>query len=250
MLEFKDKVVLVTGSSRGIGRSIAISFAKEGANVIINYKKSTMDANIAYEIVSSYGNKCMAIKADVANENEVKKMIDAIISEYGRIDILVNNAGIAYDSDIDEKTTANWQDTLNTNVLGPFLASKYAGKKMLEQKYGKIINILSTNGINTTYPYSMDYDASKAALINLTKNLAIQFAPYINVNSVAPGWVDTAMNSNLPKSYLKEEKEKILLKRFAEPEEISNVVLFLASDKARYITSEIITVSGGLWSSQ
>ena len=250
MLEFKDKVVLVTGSSRGIGRSIAISFAKEGANVIINYKKSTMDANIAYEIVSSYGNKCMAIKADVANENEVKKMIDAIISEYGRIDILVNNAGIAYDSDIDEKTTANWQDTLNTNVLGPFLASKYAGKKMLEQKYGKIINISSTNGINTTYPYSMDYDASKAALINLTKNLAIQFAPYINVNSVAPGWVDTAMNSNLPKSYLKEEKEKILLKRFAEPEEISNVVLFLASDKARYITSEIITVSGGLWSSQ
>ena len=250
MLEFKDKVVLVTGSSRGIGRSIAISFAKEGANVIINYKKSTMDANIAYEIVSSYGNKCMAIKADVANENEVKKMIDEIISEYGRIDILVNNAGIAYDSDIDEKTTANWQDTLNTNVLGPFLTSKYAGKKMLEQKYGKIINISSTNGINTTYPYSMDYDASKAALINLTKNLAIQFAPHINVNSVAPGWVDTAMNSNLPKSYLKEEKEKILLKRFAEPEEISNVVLFLASDKARYITSEIITVSGGLWSSQ
>ena len=246
MLEFKDKVVLVTGSSRGIGRSIAISFAKEGANVIINYKKSTMDANIAYEIVSSYGNKCMAIKADVANENEVKKMIDEIISEYGRIDILVNNAGIAYDSDIDEKTTANWQDTLNTNVLGPFLTSKYAGKKMLEQKYGKIINISSTNGINTTYPYSMDYDASKAALINLTKNLAIQFAPYINVNSVAPGWVDTAMNSNLPKSYLKKEKEKILLKRFAEPEEISNVVLFLASDKARYITSEIITVSGGL----
>ena len=205
-----------------------------------------MDANIAYEIVSSYGNKCMAIKADVANENEVKKMIDEIISEYGRIDILVNNAGIAYDSDIDEKTTANWQDTLNTNVLGPFLTSKYAGKKMFEQKYGKIINISSTNGINTTYPYSMDYDASKAALINLTKNLAIQFAPHINVNSVAPGWVDTAMNSNLPKSYLKEEKEKILLKRFAEPEEISNVVLFLASDKARYITSEIITVSGGL----
>ena len=250
MLEFKDKVVLVTGSSRGIGRSIAISFAKEGANVIINYKNSAMDANIAYEIVSSYGNKCMAIKADVANENEVKKMIDEIISEYGRIDILVNNAGIAYDSDIDEKTTANWQDTLNTNVLGPFLTSKYAGKKMFEQKYGKIINISSTNGINTTYPYSMDYDASKAALINLTKNLAIQFAPHINVNSVAPGWVDTAMNSNLPKSYLKEEKEKILLKRFAEPEEISNVVLFLASDKARYITSEIITVSGGLWSSQ
>ena len=116
----------------------------------------------------------------------------------------------------------------------------------MEQKYGKIINISSTNGINTTYPYSVDYDASKAALINLTKNLAIQFAPYVNVNSVAPGWVDTPMNAELSKSYLREEKEKILLKRFAEPEEIANVVLFLASDKSKYITSEIITVSGGL----
>ena len=246
MSNFKDKVVLVTGSSRGIGRSIAVSFAKEGANVIINYKNSEMDANIAYEIVSSYGNKCMAIKADVSNEKDVKRMIDTIIKEYGRIDILVNNAGIAIDTTFEDKTVDNWQDTLNTNVLGPFLTSKYAGKIMVEQKYGKIINISSTNGINTIYPYSMDYDASKAALINLTKNLAIQFAPYVNVNSVAPGWVDTAMNSDLPKSYLKEEKEKILLKRFGEPEEISNVVLFLASDKARYITSEIITVSGGL----
>ena len=117
---------------------------------------------------------------------------------------------------------------------------------MVDQKYGKIVNISSTNGINTIYPYSVDYDASKAALINLTKNLAIQFAPNVNVNSVAPGWVDTLMNTELSKSYLRKEKEKILLKRFAEPEEISNVVLFLASNKARYITSEIITVSGGL----
>ena len=246
MLEFKDKVVLVTGSSRGIGRSIAISFAKEGANVIINYKNSELDAGIAYDIVSSYGNKCKCIKADVSKEEDVKRMMEVITDEFGRLDVLVNNAGIAIDAEFEDKTTDNWQQTLNTNVLGPFLTSKYAGKIMVEQKYGKIINISSTNGINTIYPYSADYDASKAALINLTKNMAIQFAPYVNVNSVAPGWVDTAMNSNLPKSYLKEEKEKTLLKRFAEPEEISNVVLFLASDKARYITSEIITVSGGL----
>ena len=246
MLEFKDKVVLVTGSSRGIGRSIAIAFAKEGANVVINYKTSEIDAEVAYEIISSYGNQCMSIKADVSNENNVKSMIDMIINKFGRIDILVNNAGIAIDSDFDDKTISNWKKTLNTNVLGPFLTSKYAGKIMMDQKYGKIINISSTNGINTIYPYSADYDASKAALINLTKNLAVQFAPYVNVNSVAPGWVDTDMNQDLPKSYLKDEKEKILLKRFAEPEEISNVVLFLASDKSRYITSEVITVSGGL----
>ena len=246
MLEFKDKVVLVTGSSRGIGRSIAIAFAKEGANVVINYKTSEIDAEVAYEIISSYGNQCMSIKADVSNESNVKSMIDMIINKFGRIDILVNNAGIAIDSDFDDKTINNWKETLNTNVLGPFLTSKYAGKIMMDQKYGKIINISSTNGINTIYPYSADYDASKAALINLTKNLAVQFAPYVNVNSVAPGWVDTDMNQDLPKSYLKDEKEKILLKRFAEPEEISNVVLFLASDKSRYITSETITVSGGL----
>ena len=242
MLEFKDKVVLVTGSSRGIGRSIAIAFAKEGANVVINYKTSEIDAEVAYEIISSYGNQCMSIKADVSNENNVKSMIDMIINKFGRIDILVNNAGIAIDSDFDDKTISNWKKTLNTNVLGPFLTSKYAGKIMMDQKYGKIINISSTNGINTIYPYSADYDASKAALINLTKNLAVQFAPYVNVNSVAPGWVDTDMNQDLPKSYLRDEKEKILLKRFAEPEEISNVVLFLASDKSRYITSEVITV--------
>lgn len=246
MLEFKDKVVLVTGSSRGIGRSIAISFAKEGANVIINYSGNDIDAELAYEIVSSYGNKCMKIKANVGRENDVKRMIDTIINEFGKIDILVNNAGIAIDSDFEDKTISDWQKILNTNVLGPFLTSKHAGKYMFERKYGKIINISSTNGIDTIFPYSADYDASKAALINLTKNMAIQYAPYVNVNSVAPGWVDTAMNSNLPKSYLKEEKERILLKRFAEPEEISNVVLFLASDKARYITSEIISVSGGL----
>lgn len=245
-MEFKDKVVLVTGSSRGIGRSIAISFAKEGAKVIINYSKSEIDASVAYDIVSSYGNKCMCIRANVGQEKEVKEMIDLIINEYGRIDVLVNNAGIVIDAEFEDKTVSNWKKTLNTNVLGPFLTSKYAGKYMMEQKYGKIINISSTNGIDTIFPYSVDYDASKAALINLTKNLAIQFAPYVNVNSVAPGWVDTLMNSELSKSYLKEEKEKILLKRFAEPEEISNVVLFLASDKARYITSEIITVSGGL----
>ena len=245
-MDFKDKVVVVTGSSRGIGRSIAVAFAKEGANVIINYSKSSIDASVAYDVISSYGNKCMSIKADVSKENEVKAMIEKIIEEFGKIDILINNAGIAIDAEFEDKTAENWKKTLATNVLGPFLTSKYAGKYMTEQQYGKIINISSTNGINTIYPYSADYDASKAALINLTKNLAIQYAPYVNVNSVAPGWVDTVMNSQLPKSYLREEKDKILLKRFAEPEEISNVVLFLASDKSRYITGEIISVSGGL----
>lgn len=241
---FKDKVVLVTGSSRGLGRSIAVEYAKEGANVIINYKNSKEEANILKEIISTYGGKPIAIQADISNEDDVKRMVNTIIREYGRIDILVNNAGIAIDSDFLEKKVTDWKDTLNTNLIGVFLVSKYVGKYMMKQQYGKIVNISSTNGIDTTYTYSIDYDASKAGLINLTRNLAISFAPYINVNAVAPGWIETEMNYNLPRDYLKKEREKIALKRFAEPEEISNVVLFLTSDKARYITGETIRVDG------
>ncbi len=245
-MNFKGKVVLVTGSSRGIGRSIAVKFAKEGASVIINYKSNENEAKAITEIISSYASDCMCIQADVSKEKDVKRMIDTIIEKYGRIDILVNNAGIAIDNDFQDRQVKDWKETLNTNLIGVFLTSKYAGKHMLEKEYGKIINISSTNGIDTIYPYSIDYDASKAGLINMTKNLAIEFAPFINVNAVAPGWVDTGMNDDLSKSYLKSEMEKTLLKRFAEPEEIANVVLFLASDMARYIDGETIRVDGGL----
>lgn len=245
-MNFKGKVVLVTGSSRGIGRSIAVKFAKEGATVIINYRSNEYEAKSITEIISSYANDCMCIQADVSKEEDVKRMVDTIINKYGHIDILVNNAGIAIDNDFQNRQVKDWQETLNTNLIGVFLTSKYVGKHMLENQYGKIINISSTNGIDTIYPYSIDYDASKAGLINMTKNLAIQFAPFINVNAVAPGWVDTGMNDDLSKSYLKSEMEKTLLKRFAEPEEIANVVLFLASDMARYIDGETIRVDGGL----
>lgn len=245
-MNFQNKVVLVTGSSRGIGRSIAVKFAKEGANVIINYRSNENEAKAITEIISSYNNNCMCIKADVSKEQDVKRMIDTIIEKYGHIDILINNAGIAIDTDFQDRHVKDWQETLNTNLIGVFLTSKYAGKYMMESKYGKIINISSTNGIDTLYPYSIDYDASKAGIINLTKNLAIQFAPYVNVNAVAPSWVNTEMNDELSKSYLKAEMEKILLKRFAEPEEIADVILFLASDKARYIDGEIIRVDGGI----
>lgn len=245
-MEFKDKVVLVTGSSRGIGRSIAVKFAKEGANVIINYKNSKKEAEVLSEILSTYGNSCMCIQADVSKEDEVKAMVEKIIDKYGKIDVLVNNAGIAIDADFEDRKVSDWKDTLDTNLIGVFLTSKYAGSYMKEAKYGKIVNISSTNGLDTTYTYSVDYDASKAGLVNLTRNLAIEFAPYINVNAIAPGWIDTDMNNDLPKDYLREEKNKILLKRFAEPEEIADVVLFLSSDKSRYIVGETIRVDGGI----
>ena len=197
-----NKVVLVTGSSRGIGKATIIEFAKRGYNCVINYIKSDDEANtLKEELEKEYSIKALSIKADVSNENEVKEMVSKIISEFGHIDVLVNNAGIAIDKDFEDRTVEDWNKTLTTNLIGPFLVSKHVGEVMLKQESGKIINISSTNGINSFFPTSIDYDASKAAVINLTHNLAIQFAPYVNVNSVAPGWVDTLMNSELSKSF-------------------------------------------------
>lgn len=244
----KNKVVLVTGSSRGIGKAIIIEFANKGYDVVINYAKNHYEAKKTQEeIESKYNAKALVIEADVSNEQQVVSMIERIIAELGRIDVVVNNAGIVYDVEFDERTVLQWQETLNVNLIGPFLVSKYASKYMLENKKGKIINISSTNGINTCYPTSIDYDASKAGLISLTHNLALQFAPYINVNAVAPGWVNTEMNKLLDKDFLDAEKEKICLRKFAEPEEIAKLVYFLASDDANYINDEVIRIDGGMF---
>ena len=175
----------------------------------------------------------------------MKAMVDEIISTFGHIDVLVNNAGIAIDTIFEDKTVANFRRTLDVNLIGTFLVSKYVGKYMLEEKEGCIINISSTNGIDTVYPESLDYDASKAGILSLTKNLAIQYAPYIRVNSIAPGWVLTDMNKELDDDFMEEEKSKILLNRFADPYEIAKVIVFLASDDASYINGEVIRVDGG-----
>ena len=242
----ESKVVLVTGSSRGIGRAIVTDFARKGYNVVINYIKEDSQAKELKErLEKKYHIKVLTIRADVSDENEVQKMIDTIINKFGRIDVLVNNAGIAIDKEFEDRTVEDWKRTLSVNLIAPFIVSKYVGNEMLKNKYGRIINISSTNGINAFFPTSIDYDASKAGLINLTHNLAIQFAPYINVNCVAPGWVNTDMNKELPKDLIEEETNKIYKKRFAEPSEIAKVVTFLASDDADFINDEIIKVDGG-----
>lgn len=241
-----NKVVLVTGSSRGIGKAIVTDFAEKGYNVVINYRKEENEANkLREELENMYNIQAITIKADVSNEQEVKNMVQQIVDRFGNIDVLVNNAGIAIDKEFEDRTVEDWQITLNTNLIAPFLVSKYVGNEMLKNKKGKIINISSTNGINAFFPTSIDYDASKAALINLTHNLAIQFAPNINVNCVAPGWVNTDMNKELPKELIEEETSKIYKRRFAEPSEIAKVVTFLASDDADFINDEVIKVDGG-----
>ncbi len=193
-----------------------------------------------------YKTETLVIKADVSDEEQVKNMVQETINKFGRIDVLINNAGIAIDKEFEDRTVEDWKKTLEVNTIGTFLVSKYVSENMMKNKSGKIINISSTNGINTFFPSSIDYDASKAAIINLTYNLAIQFAPYINVNAVAPGWVNTEMNKELPKELIEEETEKIYKKRFAEPEEIAKVICFLASENAEYINGTVIKVDGGM----
>lgn len=240
-----SKVVLITGAARGIGAATAEKFAKNGYNVIVNYLTREQNAEtLKNRLEKEYKIKVLTIQADVSKEEEVKKMYDEVISVFKKIDVLINNAALSLDNTIEEKKVEDFQDVLKTNLIGPFLTCKYFGEQMKRQKYGKIINVSSTNGIDTYEPVSIDYDASKAGLISLTHNFAVHLAPYVNVNAIAPGWTNTEAVKNGNPNIL-EEKKYILLKRFAQPEEIANVIYFLASDEAKYINNEVIRVDGG-----
>jgi len=238
-----NKVVLVTGSSIGIGRATIIEFASHGYDVVINYLTNEEKAyELKKYVEDNYRVRALCVKCDVSNESDVLNMISKIESELGKVDVLVNNAAIAIDTTFEDKTPDNFMKTLSVNLVGPFIVSKHIRSIM---KTGSIINVASTNGIDTYYPYSMDYDSSKAGLISLTHNLAVEFSPNIRVNAVAPGWVNTDMNKELDVEYIKEEQKKILLGRFAETDEIAKVIYFLASDDAKYINNEIIRIDGG-----
>ena len=239
-------VALVTGSNRGIGASCIEEFAKKGVNVIINYCHHEKEAkNLEKHIKENYNVDVLTIKCDISKEEEVEEMINTIIDHFGGLDILVNNASVSRDSLLLDKNIKEFKRVLDVNLIGTYLCSKYAGKVMLNQKRGKIINISSTNAIDTYYPESCDYDASKAGVISLTHNFAREFAPFINVNCICPGWVKTPMNKGLSLEQIAKEKKKILLNRFAEPEEIAKMVLFLSSSNADYVNDSIIRIDGG-----
>ena len=241
-----NKNVLVTGGTRGIGEAISREFAKKGYHIIINYVKSNKRAEkLKDELESTYNIKVLPIQADLASETEINNMVDVAIKEFGKIDVLVNNAGIVIDKEFKDRTVENWKQTLNINLIAPFVLTKLVGKEMFKHKSGAIINISSTNGLNTYYPTSVDYDASKSGLISLTYDSAVQFAPYVRVNCIAPGWINTEMNKELPEDFVKDETERILVKRFGEPEEIAKVVTFLASEEASFVNSAVIKVDGG-----
>lgn len=240
------RVILVTGSSSGIGREIARKLAYD-YEVIIHYNNSDKEAmKLKEELDRLYNKDIMVVKCDLSSEEDIDSMLKIIYNRYACIDVLVNNAGIAIDTLFEDKTKENFIKTLEVNTIAPFLLMKKIGIKMKENKYGNIVNISSTNGIDTYYPESLDYDASKAALISLSKNMAQYLAPYVRVNTVCPGWVNTRMNYDLDDDFIENEEKKILLGRFGNPEEIANVVNFLISDEASYINNSVIRVDGGV----
>ena len=244
-MKLKNKIALITGASRGIGKATALLFAKEGAKVVINYFSSKKEALSIVDEIKKMGSEAIAVKCDVSKENEVKEMINKTINTLGRIDIVVNNAGIVYDIPLFERKIEQFKKTIEINLLGTFLCSKYASEQMIKMTNGKIINISSTNAINSFSPDTIDYDASKAGIIMLTKDFAKKLAPKIQVNAIAPGWVYTDMNKNLSKEFIQKETEKIYLKRFAQPEEIAKAILFFASDDSSYITGSVMVIDGG-----
>lgn len=242
-----NKVVLVTGGAQGIGKAIVLELAKNHYDVVINYLASNKAAALLEEeIKKNYDVRVMTVQADVSKEEEVDAMISLIEKKWGGVDILINNAAVDLSNLFHLKTADEFRKTLDVNVVGAFNCSKRVYRHMLDQEYGRIINISSTNGINTYYPMCIDYDASKAALISLTHNLAFEYGPYINVNAIAPGFIGTDNElDGYDEEFLKEEEEKIMVNRYGKPEEVAYLVKFLISDEANFINNTIIRVDGG-----
>lgn len=238
--------ILITGASRGIGRAMAIEFAKNKHDLLITYKSKKKDTMLfKKELEEKYGINCYVMKCDIGKEMDIDFLVSAVRKYFDHLDGLVNNAGIALDNDFELKDKEEFLKVLNVNLIGTYLMCKKFGKMMYDNKRGKIINIGSTNGIDTPYMESVDYDASKAGIISLTHNFANYLAPYVCVNAVCPGWINTDMNSNLSDSFRKRETRKILAKRFGEPSEVAKLVYFLMSDDASYINDSIIRIDGG-----
>ncbi|HHV27577.1 MAG TPA: 3-oxoacyl-[acyl-carrier-protein] reductase [Tissierellia bacterium] len=242
----KKKNALVTGGSRGIGRATAIELSKEGANVIITYNSNEEKAKEVIKEVEKNGVKGLAIKADVSSEEDVKSVMKTIKSQFDSIDVLVNNAGVTKDNLLIRMKSEDWDKVINTNLKGVYLCTKAVVRGMMKKRYGKIVNIASVVGISGNAGQG-NYSASKAGVIGFTKSIAKELGSRgINVNGVAPGFVETDMTEVLSEDIKEQSLKLIPLNRFAKPEDIANVVVFLCSEKANYITGQIINVDGGM----
>lgn len=245
-MKLKGKVALVTGAAQGIGRAVALILAQNGADVVISDINLEKAEETAREI-EAIGSKAMAVKVNVANPGDVEGMVDAVLARFGRIDILVNNAGIARDKLILRMTEEDWDAVLDINLKGTFNCTKAVVKQMSRQRSGKIVNIASVSG-EMGNPGQANYSASKAGVIGFTKTIAREFAQRgINVNAIAPGYIQTPMTETLPEKAKEELKRMIPVERLGQPEDVAEAVLFLVSESSSYITGHVLNVNGGIY---
>lgn len=242
----KDKVAIVTGGTRGIGRAIALKLADKGANIVINYRNSDKEAEELKAILEEKGVKVLTVKCDISNFEDSKNLMNKCKEVFGKIDILVNNAGITKDTLIMRMKEEDFDSVIDINLKGTFNCAKHASAIMLKQRFGKIINMTSVVGIAGNAG-QVNYAASKAGVIGLTKSLAKELGSRgITVNAVAPGFINTDMTASLSEKVKEEASKNIPLKRLGDPEDVANLVGFLASDAANYITGQVINVDGGM----
>jgi 3-oxoacyl-[acyl-carrier protein] reductase len=246
-MKLKDKIALVTGSSRGIGRAVALAYAKEGAKVVVNYTSNEKAAKEVVEAIDKMDSQAIAVKADVAKKAETERLVQAGIDQFGRIDILVNNAGFGRPAMMLKMEEEQWDQVIDIHLKGAFLCSQAAGRHMKEQKSGKIINVSSVAGLVGTVG-QINYSAAKGGVLSMTKSMARELARYnVCVNVISLGIVATDMSEKIRTDEKLSEiyMNRILLKRFAEPEDISPAFLFFASDESNYITGQLLCVDGG-----
>lgn len=241
------RTVVVTGGSRGIGRAICLAFADPDTHIYLNYSSSDAGAKETQQLIADAGGNATAMRVNVAAENEVADFFETILSETGRVDVLVNNAGITRDGLLVRMKTSDWDDVLNINLKGTFNCTKIAAKPMMKQRYGRIINITSIVGVSGNAGQA-NYAASKAGIVGFTKTAAKELASRnITVNAVAPGYIETDMTASMSEKARNEMLKSIPLGRAGKPEDVASVVEFLASEKASYITGQVIHVSGGMY---
>ena len=246
-MRLKDRIAIVTGGGRGIGRAVAIAFAREGAHVLVNYVNRSNAAEEVVAEIEKLGRKALAVKADVASTVEAQNMVNMAIEKLGGLDILVNNAGISLPAMLVKMTEAQWDRVVNVHLKGTFNCTQAAARYMKEKNYGKIINVISAAGIYGTIG-QVNYSAAKGGIIAFTKSASRELGPYkINVNAIGPGVALTEMaekirtDPKLKEIYIK----RISLGRFADPEELAATFVFLASSESDYITSQVLNVDGG-----
>jgi len=246
-MRLKEKTALVTGSSRGVGRAVALGFAKEGANIVVNYTSNEKAANEVVEAIQAMGSKAVAMKADVAQKSDAENLIKTAVETFGRLDILVNNAGFTRPAMMIKMAEEQWDEVVDIHLKGAFLCSQAAALQMKEQNSGKIINVTSVAGLVGTVG-QINYSAAKGGVLSMTKSIARELARYnVCANVISLGIVATDMTEKIRSDEKLKEiyMNRILLRRFAEPDDISPAFVFLGSDESNYITGQLLCVDGG-----